>query len=78
MQGERDLCVPPSNERVVSQHTLEWALDEVRPISYVRGNVVHSYTDLSRYICITQRETYRILIIRLIIRRMDLSSGYKS
>ena len=47
MQGERELCVPPSNERVVSQHTLGWALDEVRPMSYVRGNIVHSYTDLS-------------------------------
>ena len=70
--------MPPSDERVGCQDTLEWALDEVRPISYVRGNVVHSYTDLSRYIGITQRETYRILIIRLIIRRMDLSSGYKS
>ena len=78
MQGERELCVPPSNERVVSEHTRGWALDEVRPIGYMRGNIVHSYTDLSRYICITQRETYRILIIRLVMRRMDLSSGYKS
>ena len=47
MQGERELCVPPSNERVVSEHTRGWALDEVRPISYVRGNIVNSYTDLS-------------------------------
>ena len=31
-----ELRVPPSNERVISQHTLEWALDEGRPISYVR------------------------------------------
>ena len=30
--------MPPSDERVVSQHTLDWALDEVRPISCVRGN----------------------------------------
>ena len=47
-------CVPLSYEHVVSQDTLEWALDGDRPI------------------------TYQILIIRLVIRRMDLSSGYKS
>ena len=34
MQGERELCVPPSNERVVSQDTLGRALGEARRIRY--------------------------------------------
>ena len=47
MHDARGVLVSPSGERVSLEHTLEWALDEVRPISYVRGNIVHSYTDLS-------------------------------
>ena len=37
---------------------------------------MHSWIELSLYICITQRETYRILMIMLNMRQMDLSSGY--
>ena len=37
---------------------------------------MHSWIELSLYICITQRETYRILMIMLNMRQMDLSSEY--
>ena len=35
MQGERELCVPPSNERVVSQLSVERAFGEARRIRYM-------------------------------------------
>ena len=35
MLGERELCVPPSGERVVSEVSLEWAIGEATRLRYM-------------------------------------------
>ena len=35
VQDGRGMCVPPSNERVGYQRSLEWALDVDRPVSHI-------------------------------------------
>ena len=73
MHGELELRVLPSNDRVSPRGSLEWALEQDRRISYV-GMKSHALLNrIALYICTTQRETYRILMIMLNKRQLDLS-----